>query len=97
MKAPAAIASLWTLSACTGAMVADVMPGTAVTIDGIPFTVSDGPRGLTVRNFETGATPPPVLQAAAMRAAEQVSGCPATSLTQDTGVNTYRVAVACPA
>ena len=85
------------LSACSGAGVSQLMPGTAVTIDGLPFTVTDGPRGLTVRNFETGATPPAVLQAAAMRAAEQVSGCPATSLTQDIGVNTYRVAVACPA
>ena len=84
------------LSACTGANLAAMMPGTRVTEDGFAFTVTDTPRGLTVRNFETGFSDPARLQAAAARAAERVSGCPVTTITKETGVNTYRAAVACP-
>lgn len=93
---PALGSAFLALSGCTGGTIAQIMPGTTVTIDGIPFTVSDSQRGLTVRNFETDVTSPAILQAAAARAAEQVSGCRATAITQDTGVNTYHVAVTCP-
>ncbi|WP_439141723.1 hypothetical protein [Pseudooctadecabacter sp.] len=42
------------LAACTGGTIAAFMPGETVTVQGVPFTVSDTGRGVTVRNFETG-------------------------------------------
>ena len=91
-----AISASATLSACSGAMVAGVMPGETLTVNGLTYTVNQTPRGVTVQNFETGRTPPHILQAGAKTAAERVTGCPATSITQATGVNTYYVATACP-
>ena len=59
--APISLLSCAVMAACNGASISQMMPGTAVTVDGIPFTVSDSRRGLTVRNFETDATPLAVL------------------------------------
>ncbi|WP_143515505.1 hypothetical protein [Pseudooctadecabacter jejudonensis] len=65
-------------------------------IEDIPFTVTDTPRGATVRNFETGATNPALLLAYAARAAEVATGCTTTNITKETGVNTYYAALDCP-
>lgn len=84
------------LAACTGGTIAAVMPGEAVTVQGVPFTVSDTAGGATVRNFETGFTDPALLLSYAAIAAQRVTGCPVTTITKDTGVNTYRAALDCP-
>ena len=95
MRRPALLAPL-ALSACTGGMMAEVMPGETVTVNGLPFTVQDTPRGLVVQNFETGRTNPAVIMAAAGQAAEQVSGCPLNTIVKDGISNTYYVSVSCP-
>ncbi len=84
------------VSACSGEMISDLTPGTQIKINDVPFTVAQTSRGLTVRNFETGATQPDILLTYAGLAAERVAGCPLTNITKETGVNTYYAAVSCP-
>lgn len=88
--------ALAALPACSGGMVAGVMPGDAVTVNGIPFTVQNRADGLVVQNFETGRTNPAVLMTNAGLAAEQVTGCPLTTIVKDGISNTYYVTVSCP-
>lgn len=90
------ITTLTALSACTGGMVAHIMPGQSVTVHGVPFTVTDTARDATVRNFETGFTDPDLLLSYAATAAQRVTGCSVTTITKDTGVNTYRAVLECP-
>jgi len=84
------------LMGCTGGLIADITPGTRVNVEGIPFTVAQTTRGITVRNFETGRTDPALLLTYAGRAAQMATGCPLTHITKETGVNTYYAAVSCP-
>lgn len=84
------------LTACTGGTIASFMPGQTITVEGVPFTVTDTAGGVTVRNFETGFTDPALLLSYAAIAARRVTGCPVTNITKDTGVNTYRAALDCP-
>lgn len=89
---PAAFA----LSGCSGAMVANIMPGDVVTVNGNTFTVNDTPRGVTIQNFETGRTNPDVLMDNASKAAQQASGCPVTAISKDGISNTYYASLDCP-
>lgn len=91
----AACLALLALPACSGGMVANMMPGEVVTVGGNTFTVTDTARGVTVRNFETGRTDPSVLLVNAGLAAEQVSGCTVTNITKDAMANTYAAALNC--
>lgn len=84
------------LSACSGGMVADMMPGDAVEVNGNSFTVNRTDRGVTIRNFETGRTSPAVLIVNAGLAAEQVTGCTVSSIVKETSVNTYYATIDCP-
>ncbi|MEL6959812.1 MAG: hypothetical protein AAGL89_12760 [Pseudomonadota bacterium] len=84
------------LAGCTGAMVANVMPGQVVTVEGTPFTVRQTDRGLTVQNFETGATRPEVLINRASRAAELATGCTTQTIDKDGIANTYYLTMDCP-
>ncbi len=86
------------LAGCSGAMMASVMPGEVVTIEGTTFTVANSSaRGLTIQNFETGRTPPVILLQRATLAGEQVSGCPIDTIIKDGSTNTYYATLACPA
>jgi len=91
-----ALIGLVALPACSGAMVASAMPGEMVTVNGNTFTVADTANGLTIRNFETGRTPPATLLANAGLAAEQVTGCPVSSIIKDGPTNTYFASTSCP-
>lgn len=73
------------------------MPGTAVNVNGLSFTVQNGPRGIIVQNFETGRTSPALIMQSAGLAAEQVTGCPLNTIVKDGITNTYYVTVSCPA
>jgi len=90
-----ALLAVLSLSACSGEMVANVMPGEVITIEGNTFTVNDTPRGVTIQNFETGRTNPNTLQDRAARAAEQVTGCTVTAITKDGISNTYYASTDC--
>lgn len=83
------------LGACSGATVAQLMPGEVVTIEGNTFTVNSTARGVTVQNFETGRTPAALLLERAGLAAEQVTGCTVTNIVKDGISNTYYAAVSC--
>lgn len=86
----------FTLSACSGGALTNVMPGEAITVNGNAFSVKQTARGVTIQNFETGRTPPTQLIANAGLAAERVTGCTVTSIEKDGISNTYYAAVTCP-
>lgn len=88
---------MFALSACSGGMVANIMPGEVVTIEGNTFTVNQTAQGVTIQNFETGRTSPAVLQLRAGLAAEQVTGCVVSSIVKDGISNTYYATTTCPA
>ena len=90
-----ALAVAGSVCACSGAGISQIMPGTAVTVNGIPYTVQNTARGATVRNFQTGRTAPEVLLVNAGLAAEQVTGCSVTSISKDADANTYNAALSC--
>ncbi len=92
-----ALPALLALSACTGAMMANIMPGEVVEVNGNTFTVNRTARGITIQNFETGRTPPSQLIANAALAAERVTGCTVETITKEATVNTYFASVTCPA
>lgn len=96
MRAFGIIGVAATLSACSGGMVANIMPGEVVTIGGNTFTVNNTERGITVQNFETGRTSPAVLMANAQTAAEQVTGCTVDAIVKDGITNTYYATATCP-
>jgi hypothetical protein len=83
-------------SACSGEMVANMMPGAVVEIGSNTFAVQDTARGVTVQNFEAGRTSPAVLITNAGLAAEQVTGCRVNLITKDGLTNTYYAAMSCP-
>ncbi|MBU2993661.1 fimbrillin family protein [Octadecabacter sp. 1_MG-2023] len=91
-----ALLALCTLSACSGEMVTNVMPGEAITVNGNAFTVIETSRGVTVQNFETGRTNPAVLIVNAGLAAERVTGCTVEDIVKDGITNTYYASMACP-
>jgi len=97
MRAVLSVPVLVALSACSGEMMANVMPGEVVNVGGNTFTVNDTPRGVTIQNFETGRTNPNVLMANAGLAAEQVTGCTVTAITKDGITNTYYASTDCSA
>jgi len=97
IRTAALLFAVFAVSACSGEMVATVMPGQVVSIDGSTFTVNDTPRGVTVQNFETGRTNPNTLQDRAERAVEQVTGCKVTAITKDGLTNTYYASTDCAA
>lgn len=90
------LVALTLTGACSGAVVANVMPGEVVTVNGNTFTVNDTARGVTIQNFETGRTNPNVLMDNATLAAEQVTGCTVTAITKDGISNTYYASTTCP-
>lgn len=90
-----AVVLILLLTGCSGTMIAQAMPGEAVTIEGNTFVVNDAPGGMTVRNFETGFTDPVLLVRQAGLAAERATGCSADSVSKDARANTYAVALVC--
>lgn len=88
--------ALLNVSACTGGLVAQAMPGTAISVNGIPFTVRNTPQGVTIQNFETGRTSPVILLENAGLAAERVTGCTVDSIIKDGIANTYYATTTCP-
>ncbi len=85
------------LGACSGAMVADLYPGTRVDVDGAAFVVEQSGATAVVRNFETAPGNQERLRLSAARAAEIATGCAADSLTQDPARNHYEVLLNCDA
>ena len=83
------------LTACTGAMMADLHPGRRVDVDGAAFTVEWEGSTALVRNFETAADNQDRLRRSAQKAAEVATGCRATGLTQDPMRNLYEVTLNC--
>ena len=83
-------------AACSGGMVANVMPGDVATVNGNTFTVRQTERGLTIQNFETGRTSPAALLLNTQVAAEQVSGCTVDTIVKDGISNTYYATTTCP-
>lgn len=90
-----ALPLLLALPACTGGMMANVMPGETVEVNGAVFTVQRTAAGATVQNFETGLTQPQVMQQNASLAAERVTGCSVTSSLKDGLTNTYYLTLDC--
>ncbi len=84
------------LAACSGGMVANLMPGEVATVNGNTFTVKQTERGLTIQNFETGRTSPAALLTNAQVAAEQVTGCTVDTIVKDGITNTYYATTTCP-
>ncbi|SMX32066.1 hypothetical protein [Octadecabacter ascidiaceicola] len=84
------------LAACSGGMVANMMPGEVTTVNGNTFTVKRTEHGLTIQNFETGRTSPAALLTNAQIAAEQVSGCTVDTIVKDGITNTYYATTTCP-
>lgn len=92
----AGLVATLTLSACSGGMVANIMPGEVVEVNGNTFTVNQTDRGVTIQNFETGRTSPAVMIVNAGQAAEQVTGCTVSSIVKEGSINTYYATVDCP-
>lgn len=85
------------LSACSGGMMAAVMPGQDITVGGDTFSVSvDGDRALAM-NFASGAHNQERLYANAQGAIALASGCTIAHFEQEPGVNTYRARLDCAA
>ena len=89
--------AVMTLSACSGGMMAAVMPGQDITVGGDTFSVSvDGDRAVAM-NFASGTHNQERLYANAQGAIALASGCTIAHFEQEPGVNTYRARLDCAA
>ena len=83
------------LAGCAGGIMAAVMPGEEITVDGDVFSVSvDGNRAVAM-NFATGVNNQERLRENAQTAITRASGCAIAFFEQEPGVNTYRARLDC--
>jgi len=83
------------LAACSGGMMATMMPGQDITVGGDTFSVSvDGNRAVAM-NFASGTHNQERLYANAQEAIAIASGCAIAHFEKEPGVNTYRARLDC--